>query len=47
MNTLTNGQAVQLGRVNAQVLKVGVAKCGLTPRRDLSEMDFREVAFEA
>lgn len=40
MNTLTNGQAVALGRVNADVVKVGVSKCGLTPKRDLREMEF-------
>ena len=40
MNTLTNGQAVQLGRVNADVVRVGVGKCGLTPKRDLREIEF-------
>ena len=40
MNTLTNNQAVQLGRVNAQVTRVGVGKCGLTPKRDLREIEF-------
>ncbi|KAK3690758.1 hypothetical protein LTR37_019024 [Vermiconidia calcicola] len=40
MNQLTNNQAVQLGRVNAQVTKVGVGKCGLTPQK-------REIEFEA
>ena len=38
MNTLTNGQAVALGRVNAQVTKVGVGKCGLTPKREIEFM---------
>jgi hypothetical protein len=42
MNTLTNGNAVSLGRVNAQVLKVGYAKCGLShaKREDLEAMEF-------
>lgn len=40
MNTLTNGQAVQLGRINANVVKVAVSKCELTPKRDLREMEF-------
>ena len=41
MNTLTNNQAVALGRINAQVVKVGVGKCGLTPsKRDLREIEF-------
>ncbi len=40
MNTLTNGQAVQLGRVTATIAKVGVSKCGLTPKRDLREIEF-------
>ena len=34
MNKLTGGQAVQLGRVTATITKVGVSKCGLTPKRD-------------
>ncbi|KAK3049261.1 hypothetical protein LTR09_009439 [Extremus antarcticus] len=40
MNNLTGGQAVALGRVTATIKKVGVAKCGLTPKRDLREMEF-------
>ncbi|KAK3726088.1 hypothetical protein LTR37_000236 [Vermiconidia calcicola] len=40
MNQLTNNQAVQLGRVNAQVTKVGVGKYGHIPRK-------REIEFEA
>ena len=35
MNKLTGGQAVQLGRVNASIKKVGVGKCGLTPKRSI------------
>jgi hypothetical protein len=33
MNSLTGGQAVSLGRVDAVVTKVGVDMCGLTPRK--------------
>ena len=40
MNKLTGGQAVQLGRVTATITKVGVSKCGLTPKRDLREIEF-------
>lgn len=40
MNKLTNGQGVALGRINAQVTQVGVSKCGLTPKRDLREIEF-------
>ena len=40
MNKLTGGQAVQLGRVNADIIKVGVGKCGLTPKRDMREIEF-------
>ncbi|KAF2718687.1 Cerato-platanin [Polychaeton citri CBS 116435] len=40
MNKLTNNQAVQLGRVDATVTKVGVSKCGLTAKRDLTEIEF-------
>lgn len=40
MNTLTNNQGVALGRINAQVVKVGVGKCGLTPKRDLRKIGF-------
>ena len=50
MNKLTGGQAVQLGRVEATLKKVGVGKCGLTPKRDLAEMDpeeMREMAWTA
>ena len=39
MNKLTNNQAVQLGRVDATVKKVGVAKCGLTPARRAIEFN--------
>ena len=38
MNKLTNGQAVALGRVNAQVTKVGVGKCGLSHKREIEFM---------
>ena len=40
MDKLTNNQAGQLGRVEATVKKVGVGKCGLTPKRDLREVEF-------
>lgn len=40
MDKLTNNQAAQLGRVDATVKKVGVGKCGLTPKRDLREIEF-------
>ena len=35
MNTLTNGQAAHLGRIDATVKEVGIAKCGLTAKRDI------------
>ena len=35
MNKLTGGQAEQLGRVNANIKKLGVSKCGLTPKRSI------------
>ncbi|KAK3680677.1 hypothetical protein LTR37_021116 [Vermiconidia calcicola] len=35
MNKLTGGQAQALGRVNADIKKVGVGKCGLTPKRSI------------
>lgn len=35
MNKLTGGQAVKLGRVAAEVMKVGVGKCGLAPKREI------------
>ena len=40
MDKLTGGQATQLGRVTANIKKVGVSKCGLTPKRDLREIEF-------
>jgi hypothetical protein len=40
MDKLTNNQATQLGRVTADIKKVGVSKCGLTPKRDLREIEF-------
>ncbi|KAK5171134.1 uncharacterized protein LTR77_004278 [Saxophila tyrrhenica] len=40
MDKLTGGQATQLGRVTATIKKVGVSKCGLTPKRDLREIEF-------
>lgn len=36
MNKLTNNQADFLGRVDAVVSKVGVDKCGLTPKRGIA-----------
>ena len=40
MDKLTNNQATQLGRIEATVTKVDVGKCGLTPKRDLREVEF-------
>jgi len=35
MDKLTNGRAVEVGRVTASIEKVGTSACGLTPKRSI------------
>lgn len=36
MDMLTNGRAYELGRVEAELTQVGVDKCGLVTKREIT-----------